>query len=423
MIDAVTRNRNQMFAYPRDVADDGTPFLFIGAYNFVPLLDADTYRENITNAEGREYLKTFAFYIPKSLKYSYNPSIEAVSARIDRNLISGLQTMDPRLMAKGAVATGVNFLALDQNGSMLGQALKLFKDYRQVTQGQIMDPKQLNMFKDAPFMSFNLNYKIIPETLTEAADVDLALRQLRMLSQASMADTQSLKRFLGLSDDLSGESLKMEQADTDKRTQETLNEKIDAAARDFKSWQQSQPDPTKATFADYKKNKGIKDGQITKDFSGFRYVHPDNADKWKPSDAEKEIQNRAQSLAPLDHVTASYNQIKTGFDTFKQTLSEAYDALMNATFDVWNHPKLFDLYVVVPGTESSDGGVVSIGSNREMDMFKYAKGLIISNLEISMIESPNRDDVPFREYGYPIGYDLSITFTSTSKMVMAGKGK
>jgi hypothetical protein len=425
-------NYQPTFSYPEELFADGqmredSPFLFLGVYEFKELIDADKYRKNIIYTEGRKYIQTFAFYVPKSLKYTYNPSIDAVNARVDPDLIKGIRTGSPELMAKGVVATGVNMVALDANGAGIGQALKLFKEYRQI-KGQIMDPKQLNMFKDAPFMTYNLSYRIIPETLTEAINVEFMIKMLRYYSMAKSAGTHQLKDLLDLADQMPGEAGKISAAEKDRKKEEAVNEAISALANDstYHGWFATGIVDGKqvavGNLSDDKKKQLAKDPNWAIVFN-TKYEYSDNQGK-APSDQKstyekKIIDAMREGATKAKETTAndSWVTAKKTWDKFQLSVGEAYEALRKATFDLWNHPNLFDLYVVVPGSIGDNDSTATVSSNREMDMFKYAKGLILSNLDVSMIESPNRDDIPFRDYGFPVGYELNMTFTSTSKMV------
>lgn len=430
-----SKNKYRSISYPADLltatGESDAPFIFLGVYEFKALINASDYKKSIVETEGKNYIQTFAFYVPKSLKYSYNPTIGEVSARVDRNLTDGLKSMNVGQIARGAVATGVNMLALDQNGSMLGQALNLFKEYRQVTTGRIMDPKQLNMFKDAPFMSYNLSYKIIPETLTEAADVDFMLKMLRYWSMANMGKTSTFRQLLDVKSQLSGEAKNMELADRDRKKEDRINELLESIANDptFNNWGAVNKDGN-VEITDYvslinRRLGGKPDHRFTEiletsyEYAENKSLSPkDNKDMYQ----KKIVESIKKSVAQRSNAANDNRSVaKKTWDAFQLSVGEAYEALMNATFDLWKHPQLFDLYVVVPGSDAD--GTMSVSSNREMDMFKYAKGLILSNLDISMIESPNRDDIPFHDFGFPVGWELNMTFTSTSKMVGVGENK
>lgn len=418
------------FTYPMDI-QDGAPFIYLGAYPYQSLVDARDYKETIIKGvDQREYVAEFAFYVPKSLKFSYNPQIEQVAARIDPKLVKGLQGSGIRDVMKGSAATAGNyFAATSKLDSALAVGLEAFKQWRMVTRGQIFDPKQLNMFKDAPYMTYTLTYRFEPESFTEASHIDLMIKILRMLSTAKMSSTETLGQIIKLSKDIDKEASKVENLeDADSKIQK-LNEIIKETKRspDYKKdangkfiYQSKGDELLKKQAKIYNDIvNGIKDSE-TKEKLKDSFVNELNS----PSGMLGDTNIEAKEPPKLTPTQERLQQAKEGWEALKLTVEEAVNAFKEVKMDVWIHPHLFDLYLVIPPTDSNQKNQLGIGaddsfktinSKSEIDMYKDAKGLILSGLDISFIESPNRDDVPFYSDRLPAGWEVNMTFTSVSK--------
>jgi hypothetical protein len=408
------------FSYPSDIVDD-SPFIMIGAYPYQTMTNASDYRNRIMNRSPQSgYESVFSFFIPKGLKYSYNPQINSVRALVDDKLVEGFKTSNYKTMIKGAIATGGNFLALDQNGSMLGTGLTAMKDWRQITKGQIMDTKQMNMFTDAPFMTYTLNYKIIPESLDEAFILNRMIRLLRWLSAAKQGTTQSVKNFLGIDAKIADTEIKLGEA----AKQSDVVNQITKDAQDYVNACaiiDADTTLTEGQKAGKKSNIALNKPIQTAD-STINSKYKDLATVAKTLDI-KANNNIPSKKSDEDGIL---DKLKAAWEEYKLTPKESIDAVLNMTFDIWNVPHIFDMYLISPQTKTSTTStspdIVSASSAHEHDMFKYAKGLLMSSLNISFIESANRDDVPWCEYGLPVGWDLEMTFTSITKHVIPSGG-
>jgi hypothetical protein len=319
-------------------------------------------------------------------------------------------------ISRGLIATGANMLALDNNVSMLGQSIDLLKDFYKVDQGRILDPKQLNMFSDAPFMTYNLNYRFIPESLSEAINIDLMLRELRNLSAAKMGETRSIGDILSLKKKLPAAVT----ADQDARSDQVIvvdelyplakkyNDDLYITTVDSSgnSTTTKNPKPNQNLITEYNNAvKKIKNKDTQKQYADVNVAISENPTIEKPE--------------PITSFAASVvEKTQKVLSALILTAQESYSAIISQKFDIWEHPSIFDLYVVVPGTETST--TVTVDSNRELDMYRDAKGLILSNLNISHIESSNRDDIPLNIYGLPAGWEVDMTFTSITKHVVPG---
>jgi len=407
-----------IFTYPEDI-QYGSPFIYLAAYKRPQFTDAADWKNQASarSSTSGDYESVFALHVPKGLKYNYSPQINSMRAIIDSRLINSGGKLET--MMKGAAATGSNLLALDGVSGLLGTTLNALKDYRSISKGQIMDPKQMNMFADAPFMTYNLNYKFIPESIGEARNIDLMLRVLRYLSMARMGSTQTLQQFLGTSAKVADAAIKHEKALRDR----TDLDKIKPVAQQYVDYRDSimagkdrTTNQKLEAIGNYKKalvaNGSVKTNNPTVD------------DHYK-GDIDKIAEDLkvTASKTPAEKIWIDHIVDKTSdlLEDMKLGAKDLYDAIMGMQFDVWDHPYIFDMYMISPPGDESDAKV-TVSINHEVDMFKYAKGLILSGLNISYIESSNRDDVPWTPYGLPVGWDVEMTFTSITKHVIPSGG-
>lgn len=180
--------------YPNNV-DVNSPFIYLGAYKFQPLTDARQYAQSVLDLANRKYDVVFCFYVPSSLKFSYNPSVDTVDARISKDLMKAGDGTD---LLKGVIETGLTNFYLDakNSGNLIEKIMAGARTFRELSSGKIFDPKQLNMFKDPGFLNYNLNYRFMPETRDEAITVNVIIELLRRLSTPSISDSDNIADWL-----------------------------------------------------------------------------------------------------------------------------------------------------------------------------------------------------------------------------------
>ena len=191
--------------YYKNIGDSNEtkPFLYLGAKSVESFTNAADYKS--TNKQtDTSYKYEFCFYVPNSLSYSYSGQVDTINAYLDNSVLSGLNRgIDVSTVTKGLMQTGINVVMNETNNKMLGKGIDLWKQY-QAIKGNLVDPMQLQIFKDASYASFDLNFTLIPESQKEAAEMKNMLNVLRYIVRPdnSSADSKPFQKVLNISNKL-----------------------------------------------------------------------------------------------------------------------------------------------------------------------------------------------------------------------------
>lgn len=403
---AIKGNR---FSYPMNV-EDGSPFVYLAAYDFVTANNGSNYGKNRQyESTKREYSAEFCFYVPKTLKFSFNPQIQAIAATIDEKLRTGLATADPKLIARGIVQTGGNLLAMGAaSTSIVGTAIQMFKQF-QLTKGKAIDPKMLQLFSDSTYLNYQLNFKLIPESISEAFEINHMLTVLKILCTPQMS-SYTLREILKAS--IAGGVEKLGEMYSDAE-EGVVAGKIDSII--------------KTTNKPYiRKSDGVSlpGGQNFQDaMSIYRKAKADgnvkNLKEPKPEDfpVTTTEPNKTEPTNYYENAAKESAEKAADFNKkFDLTIKEMISESLNIRLDVLQSPLIFDMYLINPNSTDYDTQTLKVNSKEEMEMYSQAKGLLVSSLNITMLDSTSRDDIPFTKYGFPAaGWELDITLTSIAK--------
>lgn len=341
------------FIYPENV-DVDSPFIYIGAYKYEPLVDARTYARNIITQTGgttlRKYDFAFCLYVPQSLKFSYNPQVEAVDARVSETMLNSFKSGKILDVTTGVLQTAMTNFILDakDNGGTLSKIFSTARAYREMSAGKIFDSKQLNMFRDPGFLSYNLNYKFIPDSSEESISIGILIELLKKLSAPSM---DSADNILG--------------------------------------WIEGIADLASKTMGDWWSNVEQLFGTA---------LTPDQITEAEKISKKEELSAVEKVMKFLDVI--GINKSLANIDTW----SHPY------IFDMY----LITPQSSSP-TNGNTSGEFTVSNASEFNLFRPAKALIIDSLNITMLPGNERDDVPFYSAGQPLGYEVDISFKSISK--------